>query len=834
MVAPRPPFLQDEPLGLGGRGSTPVPLAAPPGGGMMGGMGGVMGGFTAPPPALQPDAILDPAQMMEELLGRNLETLAPKYPSWLYRNETVTDPFTGLETTRRKLSPPKKPTAAQFQDWIQADAMLYSALLSRFRDDLRMYRGLKIGIWRQYNPDTDANYQSAEPVIQVNKIMSMLSGSLRQIRFPARTQKEREQAARMEAAAYWLIEQIELHHRQSGHQEFYLDLGFYALVFGRQVVQCIPDLGDGEYPWWISTLDPGTCFPIWGHGKRGMIRASRMYTTTLYDVLDEFDPNEQDKLVEKLKKKENASVDGSDLTVDVSVSECHTRWHRYVEVDGIELERVDHELGYVPFIYNIAIGEGETNGTPGMGTGRDADITADDVRRGFGFQTATSSQRDMVNRGQSFFHPMKSALMQKEKVLGLTMVGIEQTVNPATQTTSPYPTPPAPPDLGPGGNNTLRPGESRAPIVPAPRPVDSGPVMQDLNNQLAKGFLPDQVFGVNDASNVTGFASESQINAAMDRIGSYFTLTQNTTADLIVMAFGQFRNHGQHAEGLSDGKLILPSTNRGYGPLGAKKADLPPWGRDVMVAILQSLAAPGGPLGSAPPTPPVNAPPGGGGPTMSPVAGPSPATMGMMPGASGGSAGFIGLPGFVDPAWTLPPDGIFEDEPLVFLDAETIDAVAARPKVTLANLSLNNKTALINYLTQAVNGKLMSRAVAMEELPENTNAFDAFQQIMAEEGMTNPQMLQNIYYPRSLAAQGDMDAWLTYMALTIVPQIKQALMMGNPAAMMAAGGGSSPPGGGGGGQAPIEQPPNGIQTGQSAAMLGRGPGANGSPVGRPG
>jgi hypothetical protein len=291
---------------------------------------------------------------------------------------------------------------------------------------------------------------------------------------------------------------------------------------------------------------------------------------------------------------------------------------------------------------------------------------------------------------------------------------------------------------------------------------------------------------------------------------------------------------------MADGKLIIPRTNRGFGPLGSKKADLPPWGRDVMVAILQKLQMPGGPLGPPAPTPPVNAPPGGGGPTTSPLAAPSQAAgpgagLGVLAPQPGGENGLIGTPGFVNPIWTLPSSGIFEDEPLVYIDAEMIDAVAARPKVTLANLSLNNKTALVNYLTQAVNGKLMSRAVAMEELPENTNAFDTFQQIMAEQGMTNPDMLQAIYYPRSLAAQGDFDAWISYMAIVLAPRIAEAAMMGQQTAMLGAGGpGGTPPPPEGGGQAPIEQPANGSATGQNPAMIGRGPGANGAPVGRPG
>jgi hypothetical protein len=196
-----------------------------------------------------------------------------------------------------------------------------------------------------------------------------------------------------------------------------------------------------------------------------------------------------------------------------------------------------------------------------------------------------------------------------------------------------------------------------------------------------------------------------------------------------------------------------------------------------------------------------------------------------------GGGSLIGMPGYVDPIWTIPATGINEDEPVVYIDRVVIDTIAAPPRFEFNNLSLNNKTALINYLQLAVDSKLMPRSTAMAQLPENDNVVEAFQQILAEEGITNPEMLKNIYYPRALAEQGDFEGWLMYFINILMPQMLPIL---SPAGMMPPGGAPPPQGGDDSGQAPIKQPGNSVASGRQAAQLGRGPGSQGQPVGTPG
>lgn len=817
-----------------------------------------------PPPGLSPEPTpgtrypmaLPPPEMglKPSAAGGDLPELdpfAPKYPAWLYR--------TDRDTGERVLTPPPEPDATQFQGWISSDALLYGELLRRFECDLRAYRRYTYGVGRSYDPDVDAAFVSDEVVIQVNKIASMIAGAPITVRYAWRTAAEREAAARMEQFARWFVAQWGIQHR-TGSTDLLWDLAWYALVYGRQCVQIGNDLEDGDFPWWAEVLDPATCFPVWGKSKHGLLRMTRRFTASTGEVLDEYDPTGKDRIADRLlaKSATRTRTNDLDLTEDRTVEQVWTRWHRYTQVDTVRLELVAHELGVVPFLYNLAPGEAGSAAAPGnlSGTG----LSATDIkRRGYGSESGSSRQRDIAEKGQSFFAPIRDALRQKEKLLGISMIAAEQTINPATTDTFPQGMkPPAGLDLTPGTRNTRFTGQQTEPSIPSMRPFDAGTLLAELNSELAKGMLPDVIFGTMEGSNITGFASDSLMAAAKDRINPYMSLTATTLADAVALAALLFRNFGHAAEGLADGVLIIPRANRGGGFVnGMKPAPAPAWAGAIVQKMMSLLAQPQQQAPTPTPFPPRGvlpttvpnvgeAPPPNGmppapagqpapGPGLPPGgATPPPGDMMGMPGQGPGGS-MIGMPGFVDPAWTLPslPPA---DEPEVRIDRETIDMVAARPEISLEALGLSSRTALINYLTQAVQAKLMRRSTAMDQLPEIDDPLLEWQGIVAEDAFTDPDMLRLIHYPRALAQQGDVDGWLTYWATILLPQILTAMQpvmgQGPPAGLSPQG---QPPSGPRG-QAPIAQPgPNrGAVGGQNPAAMGQGPGSRGQPVGRPG
>lgn len=747
---------------------------------------------------------------LEEML-RGLDTLEPKYPAWLYKTDS--------ETGMRELNPPPMPEAGRFNDWITADELLWADFLRRYEQDLRIYRQLDTGVFPQFSPDSDAYYISTEPTVQVNKIAAMIAGSPITVTYPWRNFHEREAASRMESFALWFLERWQTYHRQ-GNSELGWDMSLYALIAGRVAVLVSCDLDDGDYPWWVELLDPATVFPVWGKGKHGMLRCSRRYAVTVGDVLDEFDPDGSSDLADKIAaKREKGSINDVDLTQEGDFTECITRWHRYCAFDGIEIMRTAHEYGEVNVIYNLAPGEpGSASSPASAGTG----LTASDIKRGFGGKGTTSRQRDQAQKGQSFYHPVKAALRQREKVLALHMLSMEQTVNPATNTTTPYSRPPEPMDFTPGKPNYRRPGEVTQPANPSPAPLQSDVLLQNTAAELRKGLLPDVIFGATEGSNISGFASDSLMAAAKDRIQPYFSIVEATYVDALMLAGRLFYNHGHTAEGLVHGELVVPRQNRGGRfNAGASPAPVPPWAGQIIQKAIQMAQQPGGPFG--PPTAAAGGPPGGGGMIGSDVPGapPDPRTqMGM-----GAGSPLLGMPGFIEPKWTMngrvPP----HDEAEAAIDRKTLDMISGRPKLTLNSLGLNNRTILINYLTQAVNANLMPRSIAMDQLPEIQDTLEAWQQIMAEQAMTNPNMLNMIYYPRSLWEQGDVESWSLYWAMNLLPQL---LQLGQPAPPPGAGTPAQPKG-----QAPIEQPARGAPA-INPAMLGEGPGSDGAPVGAPG
>lgn len=772
-------------------------------------------------PPLPPEEQEQEGPSLAEQLEELIEAVQPKYPSWLYK----TDKKTGM----RVVDPPPKPKASQFEDWVKADEARYSELLARFLDDIRLYRQMGFGRFADFNPDFDTLFVSAEPTTQINKVAAMIAGTPHNISYPWRTKQEREDAEALETWALWFIETWEKHHRDSGSSELKWDLAWSGLLYGREVVRVTCDLEDGDFPWQIDVIDPATCYPTWGRGKHGLIRMSRRYLDTLGAIIDQYDPAGRNGIVAKFAKHLNKGINELHFEREVEVNECWTRWHKYVSADGIVIqEPVAHEYGVVPFVYNLAPGEMGTISSPR----RERGLTREEILLGYAAGGQKSRQFDLAEKGVSFLHSIRNAIAQREAVAGMHMTSLHQTLNPATITTNPYPTPPEPLDLGPGGNNERKPGQQTVPAVPNPKPLDTQPLMGMLNSEIAKAALPDVIFGQVDGSNVTGFASDTLMAAAKDRIQPYLSLTEKTLEDVLVLATYLFRNFGQNAEGLSDGVLVIP--RRGFGNTDATSSAPPPnWAVPIMMQIMQATLQQ-----TMPPPPPfnpmANSPGGltnqpqgmpvgpGLGPMGAPMGGPAP----MMP-------GMPGMPGMPPP---ISPDGMPSlpmttggrpapaDKPDVEISRDIIDRLTGRPKVRLYNIGLQNRTMMANYLSMLVREKLISRAVAMDNIPEVGNAVQEWGRIMAEDAQTNPAMLEKIYHPRMLWEQGDVDGFVTYWATVLLPQMAQSIAPA-PGAAPPSGPPAAPPGG--------PMAPQSVQ-GDSNAMLGQGPGAMGAPVGRPG
>ena len=290
------------------------------------------------------------------------------------------------------------------------------------------------------------------------------------------------------------------------------------------------------------------------------------------------------------------------------------------------------------------------------------------------------------------------------------------------------------------------------------------------------------VFGNVEQSNVSGFASDTLIAAAKDRIQPYYDLCTDTIADVLELKNVLFRDHG-HAYVGPTGELAVPVRSRRVE--GRSGEPMPSFANDIFAGNdLEELLAPGAPMARS---------------------------------ITGGAE-------------------LVEDHPEVVLTREMVRLVGARPEVTMINIGLQSKTVLANYLKLLQDGKMISRRTAMENVPEVDRPDHEWEEIKSEDAQTHPKMLELVEFPRSLWKRGDTDGFLAYIATVWMPAVMQ---------MMGPQPGAAPPGGPGGtmGAAPGGAPPfpgspgpSGPQAPQGASMAqlpGMAPGSSGGAVGRP-
>jgi len=728
-------------------GVPPQPGMPP---GQMGGMPDPMGvpdPVTGVPGTGVPMGPPPPPPSPEELVMGMVDDLMPIYPKWIKFGAN------GTPTNIRK------PSVAQCQSAITSDEMKFQRLVQRFLDDLRFYRKENSTIFDSLDPTDIELFTSTEASIQVDKVANMIHAIETQVQWAWSTEEEEEYAQIMEDWAKFFEETINQYHRFGGNADLKWDMAFSRLVYGRIVSRVLPDTADPDFPWDYRLYDPATVFPTFGT-KRGLVRVSCVYEETLDRVLQTFDTDDRNLDAAFRKHYAKREID-ADLNHIGTLKEYWDPWYRYVEFDGVTVLPVTaHELGYVPFIYTVGTGELGNAGTPD----RKKEYTAREILAG---HTGFGEQADMVHKGLSFFHHMKPVIRQEESVMSLSMTSLKQSLEPPVWIESAYEGPAQEIDFRSGASNKGRPGERVTPLLANTKSTDMGPVLTNLREQRVKGMLPDQVFGASEGSNVSGFAVESLIAAAKDRIQPVITDIELHLAEIIDMAARQYRDVGHLIVDDIGGAYPIPVQRRHYEASAATNPGVqsPPLGQ---LAQMMGVSFPGSEI-------------------------PAAFDIGMRD---------VNIPA--------------EQEKAPSLTRDIILAIGSRPKVRLHSIALQNMTAMVNVASMAVREKIWSRSHAMEEM-NVPNPQLMWKQILSEDAQTNPKMLELVLFPQALLQSGNIDAYMAYIATVIIPQMMQAqmAMMGGP------GGGMGAPGEGGGGPETFQ--------GASQPMVDQGPGSPSGP-----
>jgi hypothetical protein len=153
------------------------------------------------------------------------------------------------------------------------------------------------------------------------------------------------------------------------------------------------------------------------------------------------------------------------------------------------------------------------------------------------------------------------------------------------------------------------------------------------------------------------------------------------------------------------------------------------------------------------------------------------------------------------------------------LSPEDIRKVGTYVDVRMAGLNLFNEAQQIASMNQAVQAGFYSRRHAMNKL-NVPNPDKMFTEIIGEQAMQHPEMMENFIIPEGFMSQGLEDFARLWMELVVAPKMAQMAMGGAP--------GGQPPGPGGAGSqaAPNPMQGSGVPTqgpGGPPPGEGRGP-----------
>lgn len=668
-----------------------------------------------------------------------------------------------LDENGKNVLSTNKPSVQYVTEAISSDQMRHARLIQRFKDDLRWYRLLQPSWFEDYDADDLEIFTAIDIPGNVTKIANMVDAIDAIFEWAYGNSQERKDSQLLEDFSHWCLDQLVIQYGYDGNTLIKWDWTWYACVYGRVVSRILPDLTDPDFPWDYTLMDPATVYPVFGN-KRGLTRVSVIYNETADVMLQRFGTNK--KFVKKLTQKQKTREQDSgrpQLDYVGEVREYYDQWWRYVEFDGCEaLPITAHELGYVPFVYTIGPGEAGSAASPVGGR-----LTRREALDGL-VESNLGVDQDLERKGVCFFQNAKPTINQLEKVLGLAMTKVKQNLNPPVAIESPYEEHTTV-DMRTGATTKLKPGEKLHNLLQGINQGDIVPILQKLQSDISKTLLPDALFGVIDHSNVSGFAASTMLATARDQVLPIIRVVERHIADVIDMMLRQYRDQGFMV------KDQFPVTTRGRYAGASTPEDSPMPPVQVMAMLTQALSM-GDPSGMS-------------------AAFNSNALSRMTPG---------------------------QQSPRV-IDRDLIIRMGSRPVVKLETLALQDRTAMANFASMMVEGKMMSRFRAMSEVGVQ-NPEKEWEQIIAEDAETMPEMLKLVTFPEMLWKNGDMGRFAAYFAAVLWPQLLQTMMTGGLP-------GQQPPGGGGPGA-----PPEGPQTtqGTSQPMVGQGPGpGSGPPSGGP-
>lgn len=488
------------------------------------------------------------SQSVQEAIDAQVELLTtPKYPRW-YKESDYPKPDPGEAFAKAKT--------------LEGE---FGAVRSQIRDDFETWRSRTSGVFKDFNEDDDDAWKDAGIMSEVELIAYQLADAGLSFDAPATVIADEDESERKIDFAIACHEDAKRQHSLAGHGSLQLDAARMLLTTGRLAWHATLNLDteEGEMPFTESLLDPATCFPVF-EAKRGMRLMVRAYSSTVADAVGAFSTVENDLgWLYEGRGKDGKFQKARKETDQCGIVEYWDRKWRIVWLDGqVILGPTAHDYGFVPFVYKLG-----GLGLPGV-MSDPSSMTVEDLNR----MTVTHSYnpRDVSNpnKGISLIRLMRTPHMLREAVMTKILTGFDKSINPPADVYMDDMTyPDGAPEVSNEKNaiNQFKMGRQEI----RPRRVEPSPqlmnvVLSGAQENLDRMRLPATAHGLNDKSNVAGYATNVLNEAGQVKLVPHKKVLEEFYQECMEMRFRMFRDWGhlvQQGPYGQQGTLTVPHSD---------------------------------------------------------------------------------------------------------------------------------------------------------------------------------------------------------------------------------------------------------------------------------
>lgn len=552
-------------------------MVMPPPGGMPGmpppgmnpGLDPMMGAQMAPPmlppaPVMDPEALYQAAAAIQAAIEAQAEALLrPQYPPW-YREEDYPQPEPAAYLEKAKQ--------------LQAE---FSGYRTRVQDDLVAARMESSGIFKDDRDEPDLTPWKDTSIMGEVELQAYQLADAR-ISFDAKapTPSLEDEAGRKIDFALAALDAANRTHVRSGNGPLPLEKARTLLLTGRLAWTCQlnidPDVG--EMPFQEMLLDPTTVYPVF-EPHRGLALVAHVYTTTMGYAVATFDDAEgslREKFITSINRQRAVTQQNPRRREEeaVEVTQVVDRRWRAIYFDGVHATTTEHMYGVVPYVYLLG-----PLGAPGQM--RDPEQSGA-VRLSSG-EYAEYHARNISSPAKGLGLPslLKIPTRLREAFLTRMLTGFTRSLNPALGVAMDdiaYDLGTPEIDRSAGAVNPFKLGRHEmVDIGITPDPTTLAPLLQAVADNGARLSQPPTAHGLNDKSNVSGYATQGLNEAGRIKLVPWLRTLEEFERQCMEMRFRFYRDFGHlvRVAGSDDfGTIQIPRAEAG--PDEPQMSDLTP------------------------------------------------------------------------------------------------------------------------------------------------------------------------------------------------------------------------------------------------------------------